>query len=245
MSFYSVILPTYNERENLPYVVALLDWAFEQAGARERYEVVVVDDGSPDGTAAVARRLRSFLGAERVVLAERPGKLGLGTAYRHGLERVSAACTHVVLMDADLSHHPLALPRMIACAEATAADIVTGTRYGGGHGAGVCGWNWRRKAVSSVANALAQTLLAPGASDLTGSFRLYRRPVLQQLLAVTHSRGYVFQMEVMVRATRQFGFRVAEVPIVFVDRMFYGESKLGRQDIVEYLLGLWRLFWTV
>jgi len=105
----------------------------------------------------------------------------------------------------------------------------------------VHGWDFRRKLTSRVANFLAQTLLSPKASDLTGSFRLYKREVLEQVMESVVSRGYVFQMEVLVRA-RQQGASIGEVPITFVDRL-YGESKLGAGEIVEYLKGLWGLFW--
>lgn len=242
---YAVILPTYNERKNLPFVVALIDQAFGAAHAEDRYQVVVVDDASPDGTGRVALALQRAFGKERIVLAPRSGKLGLGTAYRHGLAHVSKSCTHVIIMDADLSHHPLAIPQFIAKMERTGADIVSGTRYDG-QGGGVCGWDWKRKVTSTVANVLAQTLLAPkGLDDLTGSFRLYRRDVLERVLEHVHTRGYLFQVEAAVRATRQLGFRVEQVPIVFVDRMLYGESKLGGRELFEYLTGMVRLFLVV
>jgi dolichol-phosphate mannosyltransferase len=238
---YAVILPTYNERENLPFVVELVHQAFSSVSLADRYHLVIVDDNSPDGTLQVARALQKLYGEERLTLAPRSGKLGLGTAYRHGLQRAPTACSRIFLFDADLSHNPLAIPAFIACMDKTQADIVTGTRYLGT--GGVCGWGWKRKITSSAANLLTQWLLDPGVSDVTGSFRLYRREALEQLLEAVHSRGYVFQMEAMVRATRQFQYHVAEVPIVFVDRMWYGQSKLGYREIVEYLLTLWQLVW--
>ena len=127
-------------------------------------------------------------------------------------------------------------------------DIVTGTRYrasakpamSGTQPGGVHGWDLKRKFVSRGANFLADTALAPGVSDLTGSFRLYRLPVLRSVIASVQSRGYVFQMEMMVRA-RAAGYTIGEVPITFVDRIF-GESKLGADEIVGYLKGVWTLF---
>lgn len=107
---------------------------------------------------------------------------------------------------------------------------------------GVYGWDLKRKLVSRGANFLASTLLQPKVSDLTGSFRLYKKPVLAKIIAATKSKGYVFQMEMMVRA-RSFGFTIGEVPISFVDRL-YGESKLGGDEIVQYLKGVWMLFST-
>lgn len=146
----------------------------------------------------------------------------------------------VILMDADLSHHPKYLPAFIAKQQQTGADVVTGTRYK--PGGGVFGWDFKRKLTSRGANFLASFLLRPGVSDLTGSFRLYRRDALLSLMQQCTSKGYAFQMEIIVRAVDD-GFRIEEVPIVFVDRM-YGASKLGGAEIVLYLKGLLWLFFT-
>lgn len=141
-------------------------------------------------------------------------------------------------MDADFSHHPKFLPEMIAKQKEGDWDIVTGTRYAGN--GGVFGWDLKRKMVSRGANLFADTVLRPGVSDLTGSFRLYKKAVLQEVMNRTESKGYTFQMEMMVRA-KGMGFRVTEVPISFVDRV-YGESKLGGEEIVEYLKGVLSLW---
>ena len=141
-------------------------------------------------------------------------------------------------MDADFSHHPKFISQMIALQKAADYDIVTGTRYAGD--GGVYGWDLKRKLVSRGANLFATVMLRPGVSDLTGSFRLYKRKVLEKVIRETESKGYTFQMEMMVRA-RAMGCTVGEVPISFVDRL-YGESKLGGDEIVEYakgVLGLW------
>ncbi len=143
-------------------------------------------------------------------------------------------------MDADLSHHPKYIPAMIAQQAATGADIVSGTRYA--PDGGVFGWNFKRKLTSRGANTLAQALLSPGVSDLTGSFRLYRKAALELLMRQCKSKGYAFQMEIAVRA-RRAGLTIAEVPIVFVDRV-YGDSKLGGAEIAMYLKGLVNLFFT-
>lgn len=234
---YSVILPTYNEKRNLPILVYLLAKAFKQAGLD--WEVVIVDDASPDGTQEVAQRLVLVFGAEHIQLRPRAGKLGLGTAYVHGLQYVTG--NFVIIMDADFLHHPEAIPDFIAKQQSGDYDIVTGTRYAGD--GGVYGWDLKRKLVLRGANFLAATVLRPNVSDLTGSFRLYKRPVLAKIIEVTKSKGYVFQMEMMVRA-RALGFTVGEVPISFVDRL-YGESKLGGDEIVGYLKGVWALFTSV
>ena len=144
-------------------------------------------------------------------------------------------------MDADFSHHPRFIAEMIRVQKQGGYDIVTGTRYGGG--GGVYGWDLRRKLVSRGANLFADTVLRPGVSDLTGSFRLYKRKVLERLMADTQSKGYTFQMELMVRA-KAAGYSVAEVPITFVDRV-YGESKLGGDEIVEYAKGVVNLWLKV
>lgn len=237
MSKYSVILPTYNERENLPILIWLLADMFTKNNID--WEVIIVDDASPDGTLEVAKKLQALYGPEHIILRPREGKLGLGTAYVHGLK--SATGDFVIIMDADFSHHPEAIPEFIAKQKEGNYDIVTGTRYAGN--GGVYGWDLRRKLTSRGANFLASTLLRPGVSDLTGSFRLYKKPVLQKIIDSTVSKGYVFQMEMMVRA-RALGFSIAEVPISFVDRV-YGESKLGGDEIVQYLKGVWMLFNTV
>lgn len=237
MSKYSVILPTYNERENLPILIWLLADMFTKNNID--WEVIIVDDASPDGTLEVAKKLQALHGPEHIILRPREGKLGLGTAYVHGLK--SATGDFVIIMDADFSHHPEAIPEFIAKQKEGNYDIVTGTRYAGN--GGVYGWDLRRKLTSRGANFLASTLLRPGVSDLTGSFRLYKKPVLQKIIDSTVSKGYVFQMEMMVRA-RALGFSIAEVPISFVDRV-YGESKLGGDEIVQYLKGVWMLFNTV
>ena len=203
------------------------------------WELIIIDDASPDGTQEVAKQLQKAYGANRIQLRPRAGKLGLGTAYVHGLQFVTG--TFVIIMDADFSHHPEAIPQFIALQRKHDYDIVTGTRYRGA--GGVYGWDLKRKMVSRGANLFADTVLNPGVSDLTGSFRLYKKEVLEVVVANTKSKGYTFQMEMMVRA-KAMGCTVGEVPINFVDRV-YGESKLGGEEIVEYLKGVLGLWWAV
>lgn len=233
---YSVLLPTYNERENLPLMVWLLDKTFTDNSLN--YEIVIVEDNSPDGTLQVARELQSIFGKEHIVILPREGKLGLGSAYRDGLKLATG--DFVFLMDADLSHHPKFIPEFIKKQAEHDCDIVTGTRYVSG--GGVYGWDLRRKLTSRVANYLATVLLNPSVTDLTGSFRLYKRDVIEDIMSAIQGLGYVFQMEILVRA-RQRQYSIAEVPITFVDRI-YGESKLGAGEIVAYLKGLLNLFFT-
>ena len=234
---YSVLLPTYNERENLPLIVWMINKAFTEASLD--YEIIVIDDSSPDGTFEVAKELQSIFGASHIILHSRPAKLGLGSAYVAGIGFASG--NFVVIMDADMSHHPDAIPTFVAKQEESDYDLVTGTRYASG--GGVSGWDLRRKLTSRVANFIADFLLDPGISDLTGSFRLYKKHVLAKLIEQNQSKGYVFQMEMIIRA-RQNGFSLAEVPITFVDRV-YGVSKLGTNEIIQYLKGLLSLFFQV
>jgi len=199
-------------------------------------EVIIVDDNSPDGTQEVVKDLQGIYGQDKIKLHARPGKLGLGSAYIDGLSKCTGE--FVILMDADLGHHPKVIPQFIKKQRETGADIVTGTRYA--QNGGVYGWDLNRKLTSRVANFLAATLLAPKASDLTGSFRLYKKDVLEKALKSVKSRGYVFQMEIIVRA-QYMGYTIEEVPITFVDRIF-GESKLGAGEILGYLQGLVDIF---
>ncbi|KAG0747301.1 hypothetical protein G6F57_002022 [Rhizopus arrhizus] len=224
---YTVILPTYNERENLPIITWLLAKTFKENNID--WEIIIVDDNSPDGTQDVAKQLQNVYGEERILLKPRAGKLGLGTAYVHGLQFATAQ----VYTSNDQLQHRLQ--------QQNNYDIVSGTRYK--NGGGVYGWDLKRKLVSRGANFLATLMLRPNASDLTGSFRLYKKDVLYQLINATVAKGYVFQMEMIVRA-RQFNYTVGEVPITFVDRV-YGESKMGMSEIVQYAQGVWRLFTTI
>lgn len=238
---YSVILPTYNERENLPLITQFLHDTFTDA--KLNYEIVVVDDSSPDNTLEVAKSLQKIFGKDHFQIVSRPGKLGLGTAYSAGLKKSSGQ--RIILMDADLSHHPKFIPEMISVMDdpkrKKKVEIVSGTRYS--KGGGVAGWDTFRKLTSCGANFLATFLLSTGGvSDLTGSFRLYERSAIELILPQVKCTGYAFQMEIIVRANKA-GMKIGEVGISFVDRI-YGESKLGANEIIMYLKGLLQLFLT-
>ncbi|XP_055599543.1 dolichol-phosphate mannosyltransferase subunit 1-like [Uranotaenia lowii] len=233
---YSILLPTYNERENLPIIIWLIVKYMQEA--RIDYEVIVIDDASPDGTLEVAKELQKIYGSDRIVLRPRAGKLGLGTAYVHGIQHATG--NFIIIMDADLSHHPKFIPQFVELQQQSNLDVVSGTRYVGD--GGVYGWDFKRKLISRGANFLSQLLLRPNASDLTGSFRLYKKDVLKELISRCKSKGYVFQMEMIVRA-RQLNYTVGEVPISFVDRV-YGQSKLGGSEIVQFAKNLLYLFAT-
>eukprot|EP00053_Salpingoeca_punica_P016421 m.155312 g.155312 ORF g.155312 m.155312 type:complete len:244 (+) comp16961_c2_seq3:94-825(+) len=232
---YSILLPTYNEEDNLPIIVYLINSELTKAGIS--YEIIIIDDGSPDRTQERARQLVELY-APKINLQTRPKKLGLGTAYIHGIKH--ARGDYIIIMDADLSHHPKFIPQFIKLQEKHDYDIVTGTRYSGN--GGVYGWDLTRKLISRGANYVTQLLLQPKCSDLTGSFRLYKKDALSKLMAACVSKGYVFQMEMIVRA-QAAGMTIGEVPITFVDRV-YGESKLGGNEIVGFVKGLVTLFLT-
>lgn len=197
-------------------------------------------------------------GEDKILLRPRASKLGLGTAYIHGLSHATG--DHIIIMDADLSHHvscyfqyqsflltlnvvlqPKFIPQFIELQKKHNYDIVSGTRYKGD--GGVYGWDFKRKLISRGANFLSQFLLRPSASDLTGSFRLYKKDVLSQLIAACESKGYVFQMEMIVRA-RAMNFTIGEVPISFVDRL-YGQSKMGATEIIQFAKNLLYFFATI
>ena len=233
---YSILLPTYNEVENLPIIIWLIIKYMDESELN--YEIIVIDDGSPDGTLDMAKQLQKIYGEDKIVLRPREAKLGLGTAYMHGMKHATG--NFIVIMDADLSHHPKFIPKMVEQQRYLDLDIVSGTRYA--QGGGVYGWDFKRKLISRGANFLTQILLRPGASDLTGSFRLYKKEVLEKLIRSCVSKGYVFQMEMIVRA-RQFDYTIGEVPISFVDRV-YGESKLGGSEVFQFVKGLLYLFAT-
>jgi len=199
------------------------------------FEIVIIEDSSPDGTYEIALKLQGVYG-DRIRILKRAGKLGLGSAYMSGIDMATGE--FLVIMDADMSHHPKAIAQFIAKQREKDYDIVTGTRYV--QSGGVWGWGVHRKLVSRVANYVADTLLALGVSDLTGSFRLYKKSVLKDLMSKCQSKGYVFQIEMIVRA-RQNGYTIAEVPITFVDRVF-GESKLGGIEIYNWLINMASFF---
>jgi len=220
-----VIIPTFDERENLPLVVGRLRAAVPTA------HVLVVDDSSPDGTGAVADSLAEA--DERVSVMHRTEKAGLGAAYiagfRWALERDYCV---VVEMDADGSHAPEQLPRLLGGIDA-GADVVLGSRYV--PGGSVVNWPKRREFLSRGGNLYSRVALGVRINDITGGFRAYRREVLAALpLDAVASQGYCFQVDLAWRAVRQ-GFSVAEVPITFTEREI-GESKMSGGIVREALL---------
>jgi dolichol-phosphate mannosyltransferase len=222
-----VCLPTYNERENLEAMVSALEEVLPDDG-----RILVIDDNSPDGTGEIADRLA----AERaeVDVLHRARKDGLGPAYLAGFAwALEHEADRVLEMDCDFSHDPADVPRLLAAAEQ--ADLVLGSRYV--PGGGTRNWNLLRRLISRGGSLYAQILLGVRIRDLTGGFKCYRRAVLETVdLDAIDSKGYAFQIETTYRALRA-GFRVVEVPIVFVDREA-GGSKMSKSIVLE---AMWKV----
>jgi dolichol-phosphate mannosyltransferase len=222
-----VILPTYNEAENLERITAAILEQLPQSG-----RVLVVDDNSPDGTGEIADRLAAE--NERIDVLHRAVKEGLGPAYLEGFRiALDAGAELIVEMDADFSHDPTHLPRLIAATEG--ADLAIGSRYV--PGGGVTEWGPLRRFISRGGSAYARMSLGLPIRDLTGGFKCFRRIVLETIdLDTIRARGYAFQVETTYRAIRA-GFRVVEVPIVFKDRAD-GTSKMSKAIVAE---AIWRV----
>ena len=228
-----VVLPTYNEADNLPGISTAI------LGALPGATLLVVDDGSPDGTGEIADRLAA--GDDRIRVRHRAAKQGLGRAYLDGFGvALGAGATTVVQMDADWSHDPAALPGLIAPIASGEADLVIGSRYT--PGGGVVDWGLGRRIISRGGSIFARTVLALSPHDLTGGFKAWRASTLAAIpFDGVHAGGYVFQIEMTYRAARA-GARVREFPITFRDRRV-GQSKMSRRIVVEALIVVVQLRW--
>jgi dolichol-phosphate mannosyltransferase len=220
-----VVVPTYNERDNLEALVRALGEVIDTS----RDGVLVVDDGSPDGTGEIADRLAAELPWLDVL--HRTRKEGIGKAYLAGFERALETGAGLVLeMDCDFSHDPKDVPRLIATCEEGGADLALGSRWVAG--GGTENWGLVRRVISRGGSLYARVVLGVRISDLTGGFKCFRRTVLETIdLDAIAARGYGFQIEGTYRALRA-GFRVVEIPIVFVDRRV-GESKMSGAIVLE------------
>jgi len=224
-----VIVPTYNEKENISQIVpAILD-------AVPDANILIVDDHSPDGTGVIADQLAAE--DDRVHVVHRDGPRGLGRAYLHGFRwALDRDYQFIFEMDADFSHQPRYLPDFLAAA--ADADLVLGCRYMAG--GGIEGWGLHRLILSRGGNRYARTVLGLPQRDLTGGFKCFRRAVLEAMpLDDIHSVGYCFQIELTWRAIRS-GFRIGEVPIVFPDRTA-GVSKMSMAIAWEGVVGVWKM----
>ena len=225
-----IVTPTYNERDNLP---AFLEGVF---AVLPEANVVIVDDASPDGTGELADRLASE--DARIHVLHRPGKMGIGSAYidafRWGLDR---GYDLFFEMDTDLSHDPRYLPDFLGAVR-EGADVVIGSRNV--PGGGVEGWGLGRHVLSKGGSLYSRTILGLSVRDLTSGYKCFTRRVLETIdLGAVKSEGYSFQIELTYRALSR-GFRVAEVPIVFVDRRA-GKSKMSRRIFAEAVVMVWKL----
>ena len=220
-----VVLPTYDEAENITAMLAALTRVFDTNSIDGT--VLVVDDGSPDGTADLADRFAQ--GDDRVRVLRRTLKEGLGPAYRAGFRlALDAGAARIVEMDCDFSHDPAALPALVSAADD--ADLVIGSRYVSG--GGVIRWGLVRRIISRGGCLYAQAVLGLPIRDLTGGFKCFRREVLEAIpLDEVAAAGYGFQVEMTYRAVL-LGFRVTEVPIVFSERV-HGVSKMHRRIVIE------------
>jgi dolichol-phosphate mannosyltransferase len=230
-----VIVPTYNERENL---ARLVDSVLSQD---RRVDVLVVDDASPDGTGKIADSLAAA--DPRVHVIHRAGKMGLGTAYLAGFRwALAAGYDYVFEMDADFSHDPAHIPQFLAAIEH--ADLVLGSRYQHGR-VTVVNWPISRLILSYSANIYARAITGLPLFDSTGGFKCFRRSVLEAInLDEVRSNGYAFQIEMSFRAWKK-GFRIVEIPIVFTDRT-EGQSKMSKKIVREAVTMVWRLrYWAL
>jgi dolichol-phosphate mannosyltransferase len=226
-----VIIPTYNEKENIEKMVRKV------FSLTKPFHLLIIDDGSPDGTASIVKKLMGeFHG--RLFLEERTGKLGLGTAYIHGFKwGISKGYDFLFEMDCDFSHNPDDLIRLYqACAEGS--DVSIGSRYC--KGGKVSNWPLKRILMSYFASVYVRLILWIGIRDTTAGFKCYRRKVLETIhLDAIPFKGYAFQI-CMKYAAVKHGFKVTEVPITFIDRQ-YGESKMSSGIFKEAFFGVWKM----
>jgi len=224
----TVVIPTYNEAQNLPQLIPSL----EQALQNEEHRLIVVDDNSPDGTAEVARKLRAIYG--NIVVQQRPAKLGIGSAIRDGLclALTIPTCDTVITMDGDLSHNPQEVISLLR--ERANADLVVGSRYI--KGGQVIGWPLHRKVISRVANYTCALLLRTNLHEHTNYFRAYSRRLAELVVQNANGEGYEFGISSIMIA-KDHNLAIKEVPTVFRNRS-RGKSKLRLSDIARWLVAI-------
>ena len=230
-----VISPTYNERKNVQSLIELI------LGKNSNFHLLIVDDNSPDGTADKVKELQADY--PNLHLEERPGKAGLGTAYIFGFKwALEHEYDRIVQMDADLSHDPNDVPRLVKLLDDY--DLIVGSRYV--EGVSVVNWPIRRLILSYGANFYSRIITGMPIKDSTGGFKAWRRKVLTEIdLNAVRSQGYSFQIEMNFRTWCK-GFKIKEVPIIFIDRTI-GESKMSKNIVYEaifmvWMLRIWKLF---
>lgn len=230
-----VIIPTYNEKENIEKIIRAINALDKQ------FHILVIDDGSPDGTAAIVKRLMQDEFAGGLFIVERPGKLGLGTAYILGFKwALQHDYEYIFEMDADFSHDPADLPRLYAACHDDGYDLAIGSRYVSG--VNVVNWPMGRVLMSYFASKYVRFVTGFKVHDTTAGFKCYRRRVLQTIeLDKIRFRGYAFQIEMKFTAYK-IGFRITEVPVIFVNRR-EGVSKMSGGIFGEAFFGVMRLRW--
>lgn len=233
MSDSIVIIPTYNEKENIENIIRAV------FGLEKEFNILIIDDGSPDGTAGIVKRMQEEF-ADRLFIVEREGKQGLGTAYICGFKwALENNYDYIFEMDADFSHNPKDLTALYnACLQG--ADVAIGSRYI--NGVNVVNWPLGRVLMSYFASVYVRMVTGMRIKDTTAGFKCYRRKVLETIeLDKIHFKGYAFQVEMKFTAYK-CGFRLVEVPIVFVNRV-YGVSKMNSSIFGEALFGVLKLKW--
>ena len=230
-----VIIPTYNEKENIEKIIRAV------FSLEKKFDILVIDDGSPDGTAAIVKGLMAGEFADRLSLLERSGKLGLGTAYITGFKwALSEGYDYIFEMDADFSHDPNDLPRLYAATHDEGYDVAIGSRYVSG--VNVVNWPIGRVLMSYFASKYVQIVTGFKVNDTTAGFVCYRRQVLETIaLDRIRFKGYAFQIEMKFTA-HKIGFRIKEVPVIFVNRR-EGVSKMSGGIFGEAFFGVMRLRW--
>ena len=228
-----VIIPTYNEKENIENIIRAV------LGLEESFNILIIDDGSPDGTAAIVKGLMENEFKDRLFLVERSGKLGLGTAYIAGFKWcVERGYDYIFEMDADFSHAPSDLPRLLGACRDEGYDVAIGSRYVSG--VNVVNWPMGRVLMSYFASKYVHIVTGLPIHDTTAGFKCYRRQVLETIeLDKIHFKGYAFQLELKFTAYK-CGFKIKEVPVIFVNREL-GTSKMSGGIFGEAFFGVIRL----
>ena len=230
-----VIIPTYNEKENIENIIRAV------LGLEQPFNMLIIDDGSPDGTAAIVKKLMEEEFKDRLFLIERSGKLGLGTAYITGFKwAVEQKYDYIFEMDADFSHNPNDLPRLYHACAKEGYDVAIGSRYI--NGVNVVNWPMGRILMSYYASKYVRLVTGLKINDTTAGFKCYRRRVLETIeLDKVRFKGYAFQIEMKFTA-KQCGFKIKEVSVIFVNREL-GTSKMSGGIFSEALLVVMRLRW--
>ena len=234
MSDSVVIIPTYNEKENIENIIRAV------TGLEKEFHVLIIDDGSPDGTGAIVKRMQQEM-PDRLFLIERTGKLGLGTAYICGFKwALEHGYEYIFEMDVDFSHNPNDLPHLYAACSEQGADVAVGSRYC--NGVNVVNWPLGRVLMSYFASVYVRWVTGMQVHDTTAGFKCYRRRVLEAIdLDHIHFKGYAFQIEMKFTAYVR-GFKIVEVPIIFINRVL-GTSKMNSSIFGEALFGVLKLKW--